>query len=95
MALKITKTVPRFGLKSTPDMYARINHFSGHPPQNVSVNVQIFINEQARIDEKQPIEETNIHFPWPEDNLMPGDNIIQWCYVQLKKEDEFKDGVDV
>jgi len=97
MALKI-KYTNETGI-SLKDAYLKIMYvkcsYAQNDKYNAIISYCIYANEQAKIDDKKPVEEnTEVEF-YIEKGLFESKSIYEMCYLSLKNKEGFEDATDV
>jgi hypothetical protein len=86
MAIQKSITCDRYGIPC-PDAYIKIDGFGGDK-NRIGLNVSIFYNQQARIDEKTPISVLSYEVPY-------ADQTLSDLYDYLKTLPEFAGATDL
>ena len=83
----MNKTLEDLGM-SASSAYIKVEHFSG-TKDVIHFVVKVYYNEQARLDEKEPLHVSAFSIPTPTTDLLPA------LYAHLKGLEEFSGSVDV
>lgn len=89
MALKLTNYTTEHGV-ILEEAYCRIDVFRGDR-RTIHVSVGFYSSEQARLDEKPPVEVHTFTMPTPNTES----NMFACAYVWLKEQPIFYNSVDV
>jgi len=97
MSLKI-KYTNETGI-TLKDAYLKIMYvkcsYAQNDKYNTIISYCVYANEQAKIDNKKPVEEnTEVEF-YIEKGLFESKSIYEMCYLSLKNKEGFEDATDV
>lgn len=90
MALQLS-LITDSGMSAT-QAYIRIVEYTGDM-NNMMVRYVIHADHQARIDNREPIDEGYLTIPAPDSDSIT--NMIEWCYEQVKLLPTYSGAIDV